>query len=436
MSRDREQPVWTPSATPSREPDADARPLEEPVRSRMESKFGEDFSTVRVHSGRAAGESARGLGARAYAVGEDVTFGPGQVLDAPAGEALLEHELGHVVEQRRGAPVGVYRAPEGETEARAEETAPALGRTPSFHVDPKLGSLSLGLSTIDGFDFNKWTLKDEQTPKITDVVDKLTMLLVRMPAGRISVTGYTDLVGGEQPNLRLGLRRAEAVANALVKAGVPEGAVRARSEGMHAPVVQTAKPEARNRRVEVRFEGELVTPGTGPMLSGPQPRPSAISPGPLTVGERPHFELFPQTLPSRVPPFAQRPAPTPAQAAKPEPKDTPTRTGSAGDVLKAVSKIPEVDTWIEQTKREELRKLDKLSTGEKIVGGITVGTIAVGTAAGISTDPAARKTALDMLDGTEIPVPGAPWLKLKAYTKGGPGGGVQLDLVKIFPGLK
>ena len=41
------------------------------------------------------------------------------------------------------------------------------------------------------------------------------------------------------------------------------------------------------------------------------------------------------------------------------------------------------------------------------------------TGAGISTDPGARTAALNVLDGAELPVPGAPWLKLKAHTKGG-----------------
>jgi hypothetical protein len=52
------------------------------------------------------------------------------------------------------------------------------------------------------------------------------------------------------------------------------------------------------------------------------------------------------------------------------------------------------------------------------------------------SDPAARKTLLDMADGTEIPVPGVPWLKMKPITKGGVGGTLQIDLVKIVPGLK
>jgi outer membrane protein OmpA-like peptidoglycan-associated protein len=430
MSRDRERPVPTSSAAPSRDPDAEAKPVEGPLRSKMESRFGEDFSTVRIHSGPAASESARAVGARAYTVGEDVALGPGHTLDTPAGEALLEHELGHVLEQRHGAPLGVYRAPKDATEARVEESYLLRG-APSYHLDPKLGSLSLGLSTIDDFDFDKATLKDEHGTKIADVVDKLTMLLVRMPTGRISVTGYTDLVGGEASNLRLGLRRAEAVRGALVKGGVPEGAIRVASEGKHTPVVQTAKPEPRNRRVDVRFEGELITPGTGPVLRPPQP--------PLTLGERPKVEFFPGTLPSVVPPYAQKPAQTPPQQAKPDPKGTegPPKKGSPGDVVDAITKIPDVARLIDQAKETGTRDLGKLSTGEKVAVGTVTVPLVTGALVGIWSDPAARKTLLDLADGKEIPVPGAPWLKIVPKTAGGAAGGMlKIDVLKIVPGLK
>ncbi|MEO7701243.1 MAG: DUF4157 domain-containing protein, partial [Opitutus sp.] len=69
----------------------------------MESRFGHDFSAVRIHSGPEAAASADAVEARAYTVGPHIVFGEGEdALDEPAGERLLAHEMAHVVQQTRG----------------------------------------------------------------------------------------------------------------------------------------------------------------------------------------------------------------------------------------------------------------------------------------------------------------------------------------------
>jgi hypothetical protein len=78
-------------------------PLHEGTRGFMESRFGEDFSEVRVHTDAQAGESARGLNADAYTSGRDIYFAPGMYAPAsPAGQRLLAHELAHTIQQDRG----------------------------------------------------------------------------------------------------------------------------------------------------------------------------------------------------------------------------------------------------------------------------------------------------------------------------------------------
>ena len=80
------------------------RPLEGDVRGRMESALGADFTGVRVHSGPAAADAVQGLGSLAVTVGDDVAFAPGQYRPGnPVGDALLAHELSHVVQQRGGS---------------------------------------------------------------------------------------------------------------------------------------------------------------------------------------------------------------------------------------------------------------------------------------------------------------------------------------------
>jgi hypothetical protein len=62
---------------------------------------GLDASGVRIHAGGRAGESARRLGASAYAVGDHIVLGSGYDGRSPAGRRVLAHELAHVAQQRR-----------------------------------------------------------------------------------------------------------------------------------------------------------------------------------------------------------------------------------------------------------------------------------------------------------------------------------------------
>jgi hypothetical protein len=96
----------------------DGRPLDPPVRARMEETLGEPFADVRIHTDPQAAASATAVGAQAYTFGRDVVFGPQRFAPGTiVGEGLLAHELGHVVEQRaapRALDVGgVQRAPLG-----------------------------------------------------------------------------------------------------------------------------------------------------------------------------------------------------------------------------------------------------------------------------------------------------------------------------------
>lgn len=98
-------------------------PLPAPLRATMEAAFATDFGAVRVH---ADSPTVAALGARAYAAGEELHFAPGHYAPgSDAGDALIGHELAHVVQQRAGrvagastgAGVGFNRDPGLEAEA-------------------------------------------------------------------------------------------------------------------------------------------------------------------------------------------------------------------------------------------------------------------------------------------------------------------------------
>ncbi len=79
-------------------------PLPSETRSFMESRFGTDFSQVRIHTDSASVQMNRELSAQAFTHGRDVYFGAGKFdPSSDSGKHLLAHELTHVVQQTGSA---------------------------------------------------------------------------------------------------------------------------------------------------------------------------------------------------------------------------------------------------------------------------------------------------------------------------------------------
>lgn len=82
-------------------------PLDASTRADMETRFGQDFSDVRVHTDGAAHESAKSVNAQAYTVGSNIVFQRDKYDPSSAGgQHMLAHELTHVVQQRSGPVEG------------------------------------------------------------------------------------------------------------------------------------------------------------------------------------------------------------------------------------------------------------------------------------------------------------------------------------------
>ncbi|MBW4518159.1 MAG: DUF4157 domain-containing protein [Scytolyngbya sp. HA4215-MV1] len=76
------------------------QPLNEGTRSFMESRFGQDFGDVKVHTDSAAAEAAKQIQAQAFTTRRDIYFGRERFRPlATEGKKLLAHELTHVVQQ-------------------------------------------------------------------------------------------------------------------------------------------------------------------------------------------------------------------------------------------------------------------------------------------------------------------------------------------------
>jgi hypothetical protein len=81
------------------------------TKSFMESRFGSDFSDVKIHTGHDAGQMTTALSAQAFTVGKNIYFNSGKYSpEATAGKRLLAHELTHVIQQN-GSGQTVQRDP-------------------------------------------------------------------------------------------------------------------------------------------------------------------------------------------------------------------------------------------------------------------------------------------------------------------------------------
>ncbi len=100
------------------------RSLDPSVSGRMGAALGADLSRVRLHDDVASANLTGSLGARAVAVGEHVAFAPNEYRPGtPLGDALIAHELAHVVQQSDGPSVARSVAPGARLEADADRAA-------------------------------------------------------------------------------------------------------------------------------------------------------------------------------------------------------------------------------------------------------------------------------------------------------------------------
>ena len=103
----------------------------------MEASFGTDFSSVRVQEGSQASQ----LGARAYAQGTDLHFAPGQYQpNTQSGQALIGHELAHVVQQSEAADVAMPKLTGQPIQCFGSQEHQSLGDTATNNASYDVGS--------------------------------------------------------------------------------------------------------------------------------------------------------------------------------------------------------------------------------------------------------------------------------------------------------
>ena len=123
------------------------------ARKRGSSAFGHDFSGVRVHTDAKAGELSDELNARAFTIGSHVAFGGGEYKPGTlVGDALIAHELAHVVQQGGGNPSG---GPQTKDAALGDDSSleqdadrSAVGAVVSALTGAKTGLAEIGANAL------------------------------------------------------------------------------------------------------------------------------------------------------------------------------------------------------------------------------------------------------------------------------------------------
>jgi hypothetical protein len=187
-----------PSGVPARAHDAlrsGGQPLEPSTRTYFESRFGHDFSRVRVHIGDPAAAASRELGARAFTSGNDIVFARGQYAPRTRpGNRLLAHELAHVVQQRGSG---------GQTPGRIGPSSDALER----EADRAASRVSAGARTQIHGAAAGVIQRDLATPpplvvaEQDDLTDAQIQSAIRFNEARYNAANtrlIQDLVGTEQ----------------------------------------------------------------------------------------------------------------------------------------------------------------------------------------------------------------------------------------------
>lgn len=115
------------------------------------------------------------------------------------------------------------------------------------------------------------------TPEAKEVVAKAAQDFKTTGSVRIDATGFTDTTGSAEYNQRLSERRAQSVADELVRLGVPASAITTAGRGQNDLLVPTGDgvAEPQNRRVEI------VTERPAPVVAAPVAEPVAAVAAPF-----------------------------------------------------------------------------------------------------------------------------------------------------------
>jgi len=104
------------------------------------------------------------------------------------------------------------------------------------------------------FDFDGAKFKAD--PQTDNSISMFKEWLDKYPQSVLQITGHTDLVGTDEYNYNLGLKRAQVVSSYVQSKGIDPGRMITESKGETDPVAGyiTAEDRAKNRRTEISIK--------------------------------------------------------------------------------------------------------------------------------------------------------------------------------------
>ena len=186
------------------------RPLPASVRERFESRFGHDFSGVRVHTDSRSAAAAAEINSYAFATGSDIHFAAGQFQPGtPHGDRLLAHELTHTIQQTGGAGRAARDAPsEDGAPGRRATQVPRISRSRDGPVQ-RMPSGSEVMAAVNQTVRSGGT-EDTATKVAAQVVTDLDEGLADAGAAAAADAGVGDAATGGGPGGRGGGQPASA----------------------------------------------------------------------------------------------------------------------------------------------------------------------------------------------------------------------------------
>ncbi len=331
-------------AMPSTEQMGHRVDLPDAIREKMEASFGADFSGVKVYESQTVADA----GAQAMTMGSNVAFAPGKLdLASTSGQALLGHELSHVVSQARGESAGQGFLADSGLEAQADRQGALAAQGESVYTGPvtplsasavpaSAGPLQAAGKTVDDDDREQLALNDaaeNQEGMVTTA----------------NLPSRFHFIKRRRSLDQLRQQRAARLAAMSPPPQEPESLLEPE------PPVTEAEPLAPAPEPVPEPEPAPAPPVTEPEPPVTEAEPPAAEPAPpVTEAEPPAAEAVPAPEPEPV--SAPAPAPEPAPRRAPSLRDFETRR----DRISRLRRQNAVQGWREEQDRALEEKLEGL----------------------------------------------------------------------------
>jgi outer membrane protein OmpA-like peptidoglycan-associated protein len=228
----------------------------------LSAKAEETAALARRANERAdASEAAARAAAEGRQVAEAATAGAQEEASAARQDASTAREIA----EKAQAEAAAIRK---KAEAEVNRLEAALGQVAETRRTALGLVMNLGSDHLK-FEFNKADLR----PEDRELLSRIAGIILTSHDYTISVNGHTDDVGSVAYNQTLSERRAQAVRDYLVKAGLPPGIMSVEGHGKSLPLVKgtTDAARAKNRRVELGLVNTQIRYGRPGERAGTSP---------------------------------------------------------------------------------------------------------------------------------------------------------------------